>query len=232
MNFEEFISEIKKIFIKSLNGLSEANIEQQTYNKAVVSIIERNIISPIYEEENYAELEDSDNEKDYEKITTSMIGARDLATQQLIMKLCNPENFTVCNSSEFNSYDMFLKTLISEPYVSHSEVFINGKRLFDYETAKKLYKEILVPYYKMLGFPTRTDENNIEEPYNFSILDFNTNRISEDESAKLKKHYLEKGYMQSTIDELIMHPESGLAPSEVMLLHQYKEEVSKGHLKK
>lgn len=231
MGLEEFVNKIKSLFVQSLNG-TNTSIEDQIYNKKIVSIIERNIILSLYEGDNYNQLENSEDKKDYEKLMTSMISKRNSATMILVEELCNPKHFNAFHKSEFNSYDDIVNGLISNPQISYSEIFKDNQRLFDYETAKKIYDEILVPYYKMLGFPTRIDSDNIERPYDFCIIDFDTNRISESKSAELRQYYLERGYSPSIIEEIIRHPESGLAPSEVLLLQQYKEEKSKEHLKR
>ena len=210
------LDKIKKIFIQCLNGLNGAKFDEQIRNKKIISIIESNIISPIYEEENYEQLLYSDDEKDFEKAMTSMIVTRKWATKTLIKKLCN--------FKEWNG------VFLNDCFNSENVIVMEDKRLFDYVTAKKLYKEILVPYYKMLGFPTRVD-NNVDEPYNFNLIDFNTGFISESESLKLKKYYLEKGYSSNVIDELIMqYPDFGLTPSEVMLLEQHRKMVEESDM--
>lgn len=116
--------------------------------------------------------------------------------------------------------------------VAFGQIRINGENLFDYASAKELFNQILIPYYKMLGFPVKMNESGIEEPFNFCLEDFNTGLISEKNAEEMRKYYLAKGFMLDDIEYLVEHPESGLTPSEVGLLNQYKNEISHGHLKK
>ena len=75
-------------------------------------------------------------------------------------------------------------------------IILNNKILFDYETAQKLYEELLIPYYIQMGFPVK-EEDGKKVPYAFVLgkFDGDNNRLEKDYviTKKAENFYREKG---------------------------------------
>lgn len=75
-------------------------------------------------------------------------------------------------------------------------ILVNKKGLFEYQSAQKLYEELLIPYYIQMGFPVK-EEDGKKVPYAFVLGEFDgdDNKIqAEYQIARAaKEFYIEKG---------------------------------------
>lgn len=236
---EEFVTRIKQLFHQSSTATSNS-IEEQIYNKLILLIIERNIVDSIYTYENYDKKPEAETEQDFELEMTDMVFNRSALTKGLLTKLCNPNNWTADSYSEFMSYNDILDKLVNDPNsigYSNGRIKKGNNDVFDYETAKKLYDELLVPYYISLHFPTKKDGNNNDVPFAFCLEDFESFRPTENRIAKVTKHYMDNGVPSNVVEKMLQRQYTTdgvvrMAPEEVILMEQYREEMSKGHLKR
>lgn len=151
MNREQFISELTRLFVTNSS-------KQDVNSKLSNMIIERLILR---------ELTDENQEINSLEELNEFKGVRNFGLESFFNKLGNGEKVFVSN---FNSYEELLTALTSNSEelirVSYGEnICLNGSNnsIINSNEAIILYQNLLLPYYKSLGFTVSTNSEGKEE---------------------------------------------------------------------
>ena len=207
----------------------EVNTSEQQLNKNKFSLFKKQS-KP--ERKRISKKEDKMNE-----IFSNLAYARYNEIGVIIACLCNVPSHTYDNGIDYIFDDLIIYSDIIEKLKNRPEDFasaildVGTYQILDVETSQKLYDELLIPYYKQMGFPVKEDENHILKPYApvLGLLNGDTNQFSFSEhiESKVKGLYEKDGTSASIFLDYIhrspqwVKEQVFLSPKEMILFHNY-----------